>query len=133
MQLSVFLYLEPGDVAALESGRDNPAGALRSIAARSLAEIEDALIEDRLDALAWLAAAGLLEIKLAIRLEPQGGYARGLFYANNGIFVGDASRGAVWALGRAGNRKLAVDRYLRRRRREACRLAGLSLNSYVQG
>ena len=84
MQLVVSPYLEPDDIAALESARDNPIGALRAIAARSLAEIEDALIQDRLNALAWLAAAGLLEIKLAIRLDPQGGYSRGLFQAKTG-------------------------------------------------
>jgi hypothetical protein len=89
MRLVVSPYLEPDDIAALESARDNPAGALRAIAARSLAEIEDALIEDRLNALAWLAAAGLLEIKLAIRLNPQGGFSRGLFHAKTGIFTDD--------------------------------------------
>ncbi len=83
-------HLEADDIAALERAKENPAGALRSIAARTLAEIEDALVKDRLNALAWLAAARLLEIKLAIRVSAQGGYSRGLFHAKTGVFSDDA-------------------------------------------
>ena len=89
MRLVVSPHLEPDDCAALERARDTPAAVLRTIAARSLAEIEDALIKDRLNALAWLAAAGLLEIKLALRVTAQGGYARGLFHAKTGVFSDD--------------------------------------------
>lgn len=90
MRLVVSPHLEAGDIAALERAKENPAGALRSIAARTLAEIEDALVQDRLNALAWLAAAKLLEIKLAIRINAQGGYSRGLFHAKTGVFSDDA-------------------------------------------
>lgn len=90
MRLVVSPHLEAGDIAALERAKENPAGALRSIAARTLAEIEDALVQDRLNALAWLAAAKLLEIKLAIRVNAQGGYSRGLFHAKTGVFSDDA-------------------------------------------
>lgn len=90
MRLVVSPHLEADDIAALERAKENPAGALRSIAARTLAEIEDALVKDRLNALAWLAAARLLEIKLAIRVSAQGGYSRGLFHAKTGIFSDDA-------------------------------------------
>ncbi len=90
MQLVVSPYLEPDDVEALQTAANHPTEALRAIAARSLADIEDALIKDRLNALAWLAAAGLLEIKLAIRLDPQGGFARGLFHEKAGIFTDSA-------------------------------------------
>jgi hypothetical protein len=93
MRLIVSPHLEPDDCAALERARDTPAAVLRTIAARSLAEIEDALIKDRLNALAWLAAAGLLEIKLALRVTPQGSYARGLCHfqprAKTGVFSDD--------------------------------------------
>jgi hypothetical protein len=68
MRLVVSPHLEPDDCAALERAQENPAAVLRTIAARSLAEIEDALIKDRLNALAWLAAAGLLEIELVLRV-----------------------------------------------------------------
>lgn len=86
MQLVVSPYLEPSDVEALRTASDAPLDALRSIAARSLADIEDALIKDRLNALAWLAASGLLEIKLALRLDAQGSYARGIFHEKAGVF-----------------------------------------------
>lgn len=87
MQLVVSPHLEPDDVTALQSAIDNPAEALRSIAARTLADIEDALIKERLNALAWLAAAGLLEIKLALRLDQQGRFSRGIYHEKAGIFV----------------------------------------------
>ncbi|HYN78030.1 MAG TPA: DEAD/DEAH box helicase family protein, partial [Lamprocystis sp. (in: g-proteobacteria)] len=90
MRLVVSPHLEPDDCAALERAQDNPAAVLRTIAARRLAEIEDALVKDRLNALAWLAAAGLLEIKLALRVTAQGGYARGLFHAKTGVFSDDS-------------------------------------------
>jgi hypothetical protein len=66
MRLVVSPYLEPDDCAALERAQENPAAVLRTIDARSLAEIEDARIKDRLKASAWLAAAGRLAIKLAM-------------------------------------------------------------------
>ncbi len=88
MRLVVSPHLQPDDVEALQAAAEQPAVALRAIAARSLADIEDALIKDRLNALAWLAAAGLLEIKLALRLDPQGGFSRGIFHEKSGVFTG---------------------------------------------
>lgn len=87
MQLVVSPYLEPDDIAVLERAAENPAAALRAIAAKTLADIEDALTRDRLNALAWLAAARLLEIKLALRFNPSGSYSRGIFHAKTGIFT----------------------------------------------
>ncbi|MCU0247508.1 MAG: phospholipase D-like domain-containing protein, partial [Bryobacter sp.] len=87
MRLVVSPYLEPADVEALRVAVERPADALRVIAARSLADIEDALIRDRLNALAWLAAAGLLEIRLALRLDGEGRFARGLFHEKVGVFT----------------------------------------------
>jgi len=86
MQLVVSPHLEPDDVEVLLAAKDNPANALRAIAARNLADIEDALIKDRLNALAWLSASGLLEIKLALRLDSKGSLARGIFHEKTGIF-----------------------------------------------
>lgn len=87
MRLVVSPYLEADDVAALTRARDDPAGALRAIVARSLAELEDALLTDRLNALAWLAAAGLLKVRLALRTDADGGVRRGLFHAKTGVFT----------------------------------------------
>lgn len=87
MKLVVSPHLDPEDVEALQAAADAPRDALRAIAAKSLADIEDALIKDRLNALAWLAAAGLLEIRLALRLDPDGKYGRGIFHEKSGIFT----------------------------------------------
>lgn len=87
MQLVVSPHLEPDDVLALQAATEQPAEALRAIAARGIADIEDALIKDRLNALSWLAAAGLLEIKLALRLDSQGRFTRGIYHEKVGIFT----------------------------------------------
>ena len=87
MRLVVSPYLQPEDVEALQDAADHPADVIRVVAAKSLADIEDALVKDRLNALAWLAAAGRLQIKLALRLDPQGNYSRGLFHEKVGIFT----------------------------------------------
>ncbi|WP_028324757.1 DNA phosphorothioation system restriction enzyme [Desulfatirhabdium butyrativorans] len=86
MRLVVSPYLEPDDAKALQAAHDYPEDVLRSIVARSLTEIEDALINDRLNALAWLAVSGLLEIKLALRKNKDGGFSRGIFHEKIGIF-----------------------------------------------
>jgi DNA phosphorothioation system restriction enzyme len=86
MKLVVSPHLQPEDFEALQVAAEHPANAVRAIVAKSLADIEDALIKDRLNALAWLAAAGLLEIKLALRLDPKGQYSRGIFHEKAGIF-----------------------------------------------
>nr|WP_283775467.1 DNA phosphorothioation system restriction enzyme [Desulfuromonas sp. CSMB_57] len=87
MRLVVSPYLDPDDLNALQMAIDNPAVVLRNIAAKNLADIEDALVKDRLNALAWLAATGLLEIKLALRLGPAGEISRGIFHEKVGIFT----------------------------------------------
>jgi len=87
MKLVVSPHLDPEDVEALQGAANNPSGALRAIVAKSLADIEDALIKDRLNALAWLAATERLEIKLALRLGPHGAFARGIYHEKVGIFT----------------------------------------------
>lgn len=86
MRLVVSPYLEPDDVEALQAAVDHPAEVLRAIAARSLTDIENALVRDRLNALAWLAAAGRLEIKLALRVDAQNRFSRGIFHEKIGVF-----------------------------------------------
>lgn len=97
MQLVVSPHLEPADVEALSSAAANPLYALRAITARNLAGIEDALIKDRLNALAWLAASGLLEIKLALRTDANGSYSRGIFHEKAGIFSDDKGNHVTFA------------------------------------
>lgn len=86
MRLVVSPHLEPDDVRALQAASERPAEALSAIVARSLIDIEDALIKERLNALAWLAAAGHLEIKLALRLGNKGEFTKGIFHEKIGVF-----------------------------------------------
>lgn len=81
---------DPDDKDALERAQDNSTGVLRSIPARTLADIEEALVKDPLNALPWLVAAGLLHIRLALRVNARGGYSRSLFYAKTGVFSDDS-------------------------------------------
>ena len=86
MKLVVSPYLEPQDIDALIAARDDTMAAIHSIAARSLADIEDALLKDQLNALAWLSATGLLEVKIALPVDSSGRFKRGLFHEKIGIF-----------------------------------------------
>lgn len=92
MRLVVSPQLEPDDVEALERALAQPAETLRAIAAKSLVEIEEALVRDRLNALAWLAAAGLLEIRLALRIDDGGRIRRGIYHEKVGIFTDEAGQ-----------------------------------------
>lgn len=87
MQLVVSPHLEPDDVNALQGAVDHPEEVLCAIVSRSLGVIEEALVRDRLNTLAWLAAAGLLEIKLALRLNSGGELSRGIFHEKTGLFT----------------------------------------------
>jgi hypothetical protein len=85
MRLVASPHLEPDDVEALQQGHERPEEALRRIAGRSLAEIEDVLVRDRLNTLAWLAASGRLEIRLALRTDGSSGFSRGIFHEKSGV------------------------------------------------
>ena len=87
MQLVVSPHLEPEDIEALQSALELPATVLQTIAAKCLADVEDALVHDRLNALAWLAASGRLEIRLALRINDQGQIKKGLYHEKVGIFT----------------------------------------------
>lgn len=87
MRLVVSPHLEPDDIAALQGAMGQPHDLLRSIASKSLADVEDALVRDRLNALAWLAAAGFLQIRLAVRVDGDGAVARGIYHEKVGIFT----------------------------------------------
>lgn len=94
MRLIVSPHLEPEDLETLQGALERPEEALRSITARSLDEIEDAILADRLNALAWLAASGRLKLMLALRVNAEGRIGRGLYHEKIGIFS-DSSGGHV--------------------------------------
>lgn len=87
MRLVASPHLEPGDVEALRAASERPAEILKRIVSRSLTEIEDVLLTDRLNGLAWLAASGCLEIRLALRLDNDGRITRGIFHEKTGVFT----------------------------------------------
>ena len=87
MQLVVSPHLEATDVAALQKALHQPREVLQSILSRNLRDIEDAILKDRLNALAWLAASGLLEIRIALRVNENNQIARGLYHEKVGIFT----------------------------------------------
>lgn len=89
MRLVASPHLESSDVEALRAAHERPQDILKSITARNMIEIEDAILKDRLNALAWLAASGCLEIRLALRLDDDGRIARGIFHEKTGIFTDD--------------------------------------------
>ncbi|MDA8239036.1 MAG: DEAD/DEAH box helicase family protein [Nitrospiraceae bacterium] len=97
MKLVVSPYLDPDDVKTLQMAVDNPSDALRAIVTKGVSDIEDALIKDRLNALAWLAAAGLLDIKIALRLGAHGEFARGIFHEKTGIFTDSSGNHVAFA------------------------------------
>jgi superfamily II DNA or RNA helicase len=87
MRLVASPHLQADDVAALNKASSNRDEVLRLIAEKSLTAIEDALAKKRLAALSWLAATGLLELRLAYRVNEQGFVASGLFHEKLGIFT----------------------------------------------
>jgi DNA phosphorothioation system restriction enzyme len=87
MRLVASPHLEKGDVEALRAASERPAEILKRIVSRSLTEIEDVLLKDRLNGLAWLAASGCLEIRLALRLDNDGRITSGIYHEKTGIFT----------------------------------------------
>ncbi len=97
MRLVASPHLEEGDLDALRRAAERPEEVLRSIVLRSLGEIEDYLVRERLNALAWLIAQGALEIRLALRLDHEGHIARGLYHEKMGIFTDEEGNHVAFA------------------------------------
>jgi DNA phosphorothioation system restriction enzyme len=86
MRLIASPHLLDDDVNALERAKDDPTKVLAQIVARSLQDVEDLLVRDRLNALSWLAASGALEVKLALRVDEQGRFTSSIYHEKIGIF-----------------------------------------------
>jgi DNA phosphorothioation system restriction enzyme len=97
MRLVASPHLEEGDLDALRRAAERPEEVLRSIVLRSLGEIEDYLVRERLNALAWLIAEGALEIRFALRLDNEGHIARGLYHEKVGIFTDEEGNHVAFA------------------------------------
>lgn len=87
MRLVVSPHLEADDVEALQKALHQPKTALKLIVSRNLSELENHIERDRLNALAWLAASGLLEIRIAVRVDESNRIKRGLYHEKVGIFT----------------------------------------------
>ncbi|HRY51571.1 MAG TPA: DEAD/DEAH box helicase family protein [Candidatus Paceibacterota bacterium] len=97
MRLVASPYLEDGDLEALRRASDRPDEVLRCVVLRSLGEIEDYLVRERLNALAWLIAEGALEVRLALRLDNEGHVACGLYHEKVGIFTDEEGNHVAFA------------------------------------
>lgn len=80
-------HLDDEDIAALQAARTNPQDILASIVIKGFQQIRHALEHDRLNALAWLSAAGLLEVKLALKLDNDGRYCNGIYHEKMGVLT----------------------------------------------
>ncbi len=86
IRLAASPKLEADDIIALQQGYKDRATVLREACAREFRDIRDAMIRDRLSAMAWLVAKGFLDVKLAVRLAEDGSYGRGIYHEKIGIF-----------------------------------------------
>lgn len=91
MRLVASPQLSDDDIEALSRAADEPARVLGDIVAQSLQDVINSLVRVRLNALAWLAARGALEVKLAIRLNKDGQLALGVYHEKIGIFTDAAA------------------------------------------
>ena len=79
-------HLAEEDVEAINRGYREREAVLREATRRALKEVRDELTADRLNALAWLIASDRLDVRLALRVTPDGQIARGIFHEKTGIF-----------------------------------------------
>lgn len=86
MRLVVSPHLESADIRALRLAADKPQEILKSIVGRELGDIEEAFQRDRLNALAWLAATGILKVKIAFRVNEENDNGWGLYHEKVGVF-----------------------------------------------
>ena len=89
MQLVASPHLSPEDAETLQNAVVDPDSVLKGIVEKNF-DLEDKLINDRLNALAWLAASEMLEIKLAIRIDHNGKYTDGIYHEKLGMFSDDS-------------------------------------------
>lgn len=97
MRLVVSPHLEADDVAALQNALQRPKEILTSIAARNLSDLQNQIEKDRLNALAWLAASGLLEIRIALRVDESGRIKRGLYHEKVGVFTDEEDNAVAFS------------------------------------
>lgn len=90
MRLVASPYLQQEDMEALMRAESRKGEVLESIVAKSVPAFEAEVQADPLNALAWLAAAGLLRVKLAVRVDGAGRVLREIYHEKMGVFTDDA-------------------------------------------
>jgi DNA phosphorothioation system restriction enzyme len=96
MRLIASPHLSEDDVDALERAKEKPDQVLKEIVARSLNDVENLLQGDRLNALAWLAASGALEVKLALTIDEQGRFTGSIYHEKIGIFTDEGGNNVAF-------------------------------------
>ena len=91
MRLVASPCLSEEDIHAIQEGYAKREDILHRAIERVFQDIEDIALRDRLSALSWLIANGHLEVKLAIRVNPDGTLGRGIYHEKIGIFVDSES------------------------------------------
>ena len=87
IQLVTSPKLSEEDVDAIEKGYEGRGQRIRKLCEVELEQLTTELERESLNALAWLISSGLLEIKLAIRVDPRTGrLVRGIYHEKIGIF-----------------------------------------------
>ncbi len=89
IQLVASPALTAEDIEAIEKGYASNEEIIEQATKRSFIEIEDMLIKDRLEALAWLVSIGSLKLKLAVRVSESGKLKRGIYHEKIGLFSDD--------------------------------------------
>ena len=79
--------LDEDDIDAINRGYENRDEVIRRRAGDALANVEGRIARSRLDALAWMISAGLLDVKLAIRTDSRGQIARGVYHEKIGVIT----------------------------------------------
>jgi superfamily II DNA or RNA helicase len=97
MQLVASPQLTEDDIDALSLATADRESVLEGVVARSLEEVTNLLSRNRLNALAWLAASGSLEVKLALCVDSRGRFCRGIYHEKMGIFTDEAGNHVAFA------------------------------------
>jgi superfamily II DNA or RNA helicase len=88
IQLVTSPHLQESDIEAIEQGYESRGQRIRQVIEVELDELANELEHERLAALAWLISVGALEIKLALRVNPNTQQlVRGIYHEKIGIFA----------------------------------------------
>ena len=87
IQLVASPHLTNEDIEAIASGYKRREEVLFDIVFKTFNEIEDELMKERLNALAWLIATEALDVRLALRIGNDRRLKKGIFHEKMGIFT----------------------------------------------